>query len=198
MPPSHKQQILEGAIQCVQTLGVANTTTRDIAAASQSSLASIPYHFGSKDALMDLALLKAISRYREHVEQHAFAGDAPPLQTLAKSLTATIDSFPDAAPLLISLMEAHVKAIHSETLRGHVAAGRRAAAERIAFAVRAGVDLDGKLPDGQVHAMSVLILALVEGLMLGWLIEPDSIPPAEELLEAVTAVAQMLTGAAAR
>src|ERR1700689_2950592 len=108
MPPSHREQILEGAIQCVQTRGVADTTTRDIAAAANASLASIPYHFGSKDALMDQALLQAIRRYSEHVEQQAFAGDAPPLQALAKSLIATIDSFGDAGPLLISLMGGHV------------------------------------------------------------------------------------------
>src|SRR5271163_1767436 len=117
MPPSHREQILEGAIECVQTRGVANTTTRDIAAASGASLASIPYHFGSKDALLDQALLKAIRRYSEHVERQAFAGDAPPLQALAKSLIATVDSFEEAGPLLSSLMEAHVKAIHSESLR---------------------------------------------------------------------------------
>jgi AcrR family transcriptional regulator len=173
----------------VQTRGVADTTTRDIAAASGASLASIPYHFGSKDALLDQALLQAIRRYSEHVRQQAFAGDAAPLQALAKSLIATVDSFVEARPLLISLMEAHVKAIHSEDLRERVAANRRAAVERIAAGVSGGLGLDGELSEAHTHAVSVLILALVDGLMLSWLVDPDSVPPAQELLDAVVAAA---------
>lgn len=189
MPQSNRDQILEGAIECVQTRGVAATTTRDIAAAASASLASIPYHFGSKDALMDEALLQAIRRYSEHVRQQAFAGDAPPLQALAKSLIATIDSFEEARPLLISLMEAHVKAIHSQPLRERVAANRRAAVERIAGLVRDGLELGDRLPDAEIHAVSVLVLALVDGLMLGWLIDPGATPSGEELLDAVIAAA---------
>jgi AcrR family transcriptional regulator len=184
MPPSHREQILEGAIQCVQTRGVADTTTRD--------LASIPYHFGSKDALMDQALLHAIRRYSEHVQQQAFAGDAPPLQALAKSLIATVDSFAEARPLLISLMEAHVKAIHSEALRERVAANRRAAVERIAASVSGGLGLEGQLSESQTHAVSVLILALVDGLMLAWLVDPDSVASGQELLDAVIAAVEPL------
>jgi AcrR family transcriptional regulator len=189
MPSSHRDQILEGAIECVQTRGVAGTTTRDIAAAAGASLASIPYHFGSKDALMDQALLIAIRRYSVHVARQAFAGEASPLQALAKSLIATIDSFEEARPLLISLMEAHVKAIHSQPLRDRVAASRRAAVERIAGLVRDGLELGDQLPDAEIHAVSVLVLALVDGLMLGWLIDPDATPSGEELLDAVIAAA---------
>ncbi len=189
MPASHRDQILEGAIECVQTRGVAATTTRDIAAAANASLASIPYHFGSKDALMDQALLEAIRRYSGHVQSQAFAGDAPPLQALAKSLIATVDSFADAGPLLISLMEAHVKAIHSEQLRERVAGNRRAAVERIALSVQDGLQLGSRLSDEQARAVSVLILALVDGLMLGWLVDRDAIPSGQELLDSVIAAA---------
>jgi AcrR family transcriptional regulator len=192
MPQSNRDQILEGAIECVQTRGVAATTTRDIAAAASASLASIPYHFGSKDALMDEALLQAIRRYSEHVRQQAFAGDAPPLQALAKSLIATVDSFSEAGPLLASLMEAHVKAIHSDELRERVAANRRAAVARIAEGVSGGLELEGQLSAAHTHAVSVLILALVDGLMLSWLIDPESVPAGQELLDAVAAAAGAL------
>jgi len=195
MPPSHRKQILEAAIECVQTRGVAGTTTRDIAAAAGASLASIPYHFGSKDALMDEALLKAIRRYTGHLEGQAFAGDAPPLQALAKSLIATVDSFDEVRALLVSLMEAHVKAMHSDALRESVAANRRVAVERIGGMVKGGLGLEGELSDGEIHAVSVLVLALVDGLMLSWLIDPDATPDGKELLDAVVAaVGPLVTG----
>src|SRR5687767_6688051 len=54
---SHREDLIEGAIKCLRTKGYARTTARDIAAASGAGLASIGYHFGSKDALLAKALL---------------------------------------------------------------------------------------------------------------------------------------------
>jgi AcrR family transcriptional regulator len=193
VPKSHRDQILQGAIECVQTRGVAGTTTRDIAAASNASLASIPYHFGSKDALLDQALLQAIRQYSDHVYTRAFAGDAPPLQALEKSLLATVDSFAEVRPLLVSLMEAHIKTFHSEPLRERVAANRRAAVQRIKGLVEDGLGLQGALTDAQAQAVSILILAVVDGLMLAWLIDPQNTPPGQELLDGVIAAVEPLS-----
>lgn len=192
MPPSNREQILEAAIVCVQTRGVAATTTRDIAAEAGASLASIPYHFGSKDALMDQALLKAIRRYSEHVQHQAFAGEAPPLQALANSLVATLDSFGEVRPLLVSLMEAHVKALHSEPLRERVAINRRAAVQQIAALVKGGLQLEGRLSEEEIDALAVLVLAAVDGLMLSWLIDPGATPQGQALLDAVVAAVDPL------
>ena len=38
----------------------------------------------------------------------------------------------------------------------------------------------------------MLILALVDGLMLGWLIDPEAIPSGQELLDSVSAAAAPL------
>jgi AcrR family transcriptional regulator len=193
MPASHRDQILEGAIECVQTRGVAATTTRDIAAAAGASLASIPYHFGSKDALMDEALLEAIGRYTGQVEHETLAAGASPLEQLATSLIATVDSFVQARHLLASIMEAHVKALHSEPLRKRVAANRRAAVTRIAGMVQATIGSGGQLTEADSRAVAVLVLALVDGLMLGWLIDPDGVPSGQALTDAViTAIAPLL------
>lgn len=39
------------------------------------------------------------------------------------------------------------------------------------------------------RAVSVLILALVDGLMPGWLVDPEAIPSGQELLDSVSAAA---------
>jgi len=54
--PSSRDQLLEGALLCLQTKGYARTTARDIAAASGANLASIGYHFGSKEGLLNAAV----------------------------------------------------------------------------------------------------------------------------------------------
>ena len=60
--PSHRDQLVKGAIKCLQTKGYARTTARDIATASGANLASIGYHFGSKEALLNEAMIRLFSR----------------------------------------------------------------------------------------------------------------------------------------
>src|SRR5258707_8772719 len=55
---SHREQLLEGAIECLRTKGYARTTARDIAAAANANLASIGYHFGSTEALVNAAVAR--------------------------------------------------------------------------------------------------------------------------------------------
>jgi len=62
--PSHRDQLVKGAIKCLQTKGYAHTTARDIAAASGANLASIGYHFGSTQALLNTAVFAVISTSR--------------------------------------------------------------------------------------------------------------------------------------
>lgn len=47
----HREDLLEGAKRCLLEKGYARTTARDIGAASGTNLASIGYHYGSKEAL---------------------------------------------------------------------------------------------------------------------------------------------------
>ncbi|MEE2048041.1 helix-turn-helix domain-containing protein, partial [Nocardiopsis tropica] len=56
---SQRDDLLAGARKCLVEKGYGKTTARDIAAASGAHLASIGYHFGSKDNLMNAAVLEA-------------------------------------------------------------------------------------------------------------------------------------------
>ena len=60
---SHRDQLLEGAIECLRTKGYARTTARDIAHAANGNLASIGYHFGSKEALLNEAITRACDEW---------------------------------------------------------------------------------------------------------------------------------------
>src|SRR5919206_3801808 len=59
----HRAALLEGAVECIQEKGYTRTTARDIVAAAGSHLPSINYYFGSKDALMDEALVESARRW---------------------------------------------------------------------------------------------------------------------------------------
>lgn len=183
MPPSNRSAILEGAIECVQTLGVSATTTRDIAAAAGGSLASIPYHFGSKDELMTEALLTAMVRFTDRIEEVAVssAGDGPP--SVARLMAVLLDSMEQSRPLLVSMMEGQVHALHAPALKERVAEHRRQLVERIGLLVR--LTLGEHARDADVRTLSILALSLIDGLFMHWLMDPDDLPPRSELVRSL-------------
>src|SRR6266566_6642187 len=104
---SHRDQLLDGAIECVRTKGDARTTARDIAAAADANLASIGYHFGSKEALLNEAITRACEEWTTRLGQAAFAsGSESPLEQMGASWVAMVSSFEELRPVLIGLVEA--------------------------------------------------------------------------------------------
>ncbi|MGH3910201.1 MAG: TetR/AcrR family transcriptional regulator, partial [Pseudonocardiaceae bacterium] len=65
----NREALLAGAKQCLYEKGYGRTTARDIAAASGVSLAAIGYHFGSKEALLNAALMQATMEWGEELER---------------------------------------------------------------------------------------------------------------------------------
>src|SRR5690349_18095652 len=65
MSPQHsnRQALIEGTLRCIMERPSADITSRDIAAASSANLASISYHFGSKDALIACAIEEGFRRW---------------------------------------------------------------------------------------------------------------------------------------
>ncbi|MQS13461.1 TetR/AcrR family transcriptional regulator [Streptomyces kaniharaensis] len=56
----NREDLMAGAKRCLYEKGYGRTTARDIATTSGVSLAAIGYHFGSKDALLNAAMIEAI------------------------------------------------------------------------------------------------------------------------------------------
>ncbi|MFJ3214654.1 TetR/AcrR family transcriptional regulator [Kitasatospora sp. NPDC086801] len=56
----NREDLMAGAKRCLYEKGYGRTTARDVATASGVSLAAIGYHFGSKDALLNAAMVEAI------------------------------------------------------------------------------------------------------------------------------------------
>ncbi|WP_030061005.1 MULTISPECIES: TetR/AcrR family transcriptional regulator [Streptomyces] len=61
----NREDLMAGAKRCLYEKGYGRTTARDIATASGVSLAAIGYHFGSKDALLNAAMIEAIGEMAE-------------------------------------------------------------------------------------------------------------------------------------
>jgi AcrR family transcriptional regulator len=188
MPPSNRERILEGAIECIHTKGVAATTTRDIAAAANASLSSIPYHFGTKEALLDEALIRALERYTLHVRDLGLARSSDPAGQLTYSMDALLNSFEDARPLLVSLLEAWTHAVHNPALRPKLAAERQRAVTRVATIIEESLSQEVAAAL-DVPALANVFMTLVDGLIVQWLVDPASTLPADSLLQALGVIA---------
>lgn len=181
----HRERLLEAAIVCLEERGYAHTTARDLVAESGTNLASIGYHFGSKEHLLGVALTEAVRRWLVPVVALAAApGPATPLERLERSLVGVMASLEDNRGLVSACLEAWAQAPRSEDLRDALnttyADFRRVIADvtRDAFA-RTGVS-DGV----DAEALAVLVIAIFDGLLVRAQLSPEELPSAQRLLGA--------------
>ena len=64
---SNRSALLEGALRCLERLAPERVTARAIADEAGANLASIGYHFGSKDALLTEAAVLGLDRWLEQI-----------------------------------------------------------------------------------------------------------------------------------
>ncbi|HEV2370772.1 MAG TPA: TetR/AcrR family transcriptional regulator [Streptosporangiaceae bacterium] len=190
---SHRDRLLAGALTCLREKGYAHTTARDLVAASGTNLHSIGYHFGSKEALLDEALGECFRLWTTRVEEAAFGTPArSPREQLHAALAALIDSFDELRPQVLACVEAIAPAARSETLRAKLAASyaeaRQAAA---AMVTRACTDL-GITPPEETAALTSLLIAIGDGLMLQWLADPAATPDARQTINALAMLTPFL------
>lgn len=115
---TNRDKLLDGALACLRERGYGNTSSRDIARAAGVNIASINYHFGSKDALLDDALGRCFSTWNQRVQEafdHSRA--AGPAGQILAVLEATVDSFEQIRPAVYACVESYAPALRSEALR---------------------------------------------------------------------------------
>src|ERR1700704_538426 len=174
---SHRDQLLEGAIECLRTKGYARTTARDIAAAANANLASIGYHFGSKEALLNEAITRSCDEWTTRLGQAAFAsGSDSPLDQMGASWVAMLNSFEELRPVLIGLVEAVGQSAWSDDLRQELAAHYRTSREQVASMVRASLGDAAEATGTDANVVASFLIAVCDGLILQWLLSPDETP----------------------
>lgn len=188
MAVGHRELLLAAARRCLVERGYARTTARDLVRASGTNLASIGYHFGSKEALLAQALEDVFVEYTEKVVSLArAAGDATsdPGQVVTAAWTAMTEMQDDFRPLLVAFVEALAQAERSEELRARLAAGYEEMRRKIAAGVEA---LAPGLPSETARSIASFFVAVSDGYMVQWLLDADDTPAGTELLAAARLV----------
>jgi AcrR family transcriptional regulator len=197
---NHKQRLLEGALECLRTKGYAHTTSRDIAAAADANLGSIGYHYGSKDALLNAALIEGFRAWTEQISSHATqAGSDDPLERLRLMWETMRADLAEQQGLLQAFLEALAPASRSPELRQELARFYRDGRDDVSAVVSESLG-DSDEERAAARVLASLLIAVTDGLQLQWFLEPEETPSSEEigaaLVLAFTALAAAATAGA--
>jgi AcrR family transcriptional regulator len=186
----HRERLLAGARRCLFERGYARTTARDIVAASGTNLASIGYHFGSKEALLNAAMIEAIDEWGEELKgaliTDADVGSMDPIERFESIWTRVIESFEAHRPLWVATFEAFVRAQHSPELREQLAAGHEEARFGLA-ALFQGTD-ESMVDERVAQTVGSFYVALMSGLITQWLLDAQRAPSGGAMAEALRTI----------
>jgi AcrR family transcriptional regulator len=177
----NREKLLAGAKQCLFEKGYARTTARDIAAAAGVSLAAIGYHFKTTEALLNAALFEAIGEWGAELRRVLTAdGGATPAQRFESTWSRVIESLGQQRALWSAQFEL-------VTLLEHQPELRRFAAEAQPNARPALLGLlDGTERDEESQRkLSTLYQALLAGVAVQWLVNPEHAPSPHDLADAI-------------
>jgi AcrR family transcriptional regulator len=179
----HREALLDGARRCLLERGYARTTARDLVAASGTNLASIGYHFGSKEALLNGAMRQCFDEYIEQIARIVFADPgATPLQRVRTSWEVLVSTFEQYRPLQVAFVEALAQAAWVPELRTQLADCYERLRATVAEMVRASVS---GLPDSTARHVASFLIAVYDGLQVQWLLDPQRAPTADDLMAAL-------------
>ncbi|MPY98973.1 MAG: TetR family transcriptional regulator [Actinophytocola sp.] len=195
----HREQLLAAARRLLEDKGYAHITARDLVAASDTNLASIGYHFGSKAGLLNAAIGEIFDEWTDQLAEIAMrAAVATPVERAHVTWSALLDGLDNKRALLLSFMEAFAQADRNDELRAQFARQYQQIRGRVAGLVAESLhgQVDGKVDadEPRVKAVASFVIAVCDGLAMQWLLDPVNTPTGDELLSGLGLLWQASTG----
>ncbi|MFE5846300.1 TetR/AcrR family transcriptional regulator [Streptomyces niveus] len=202
----HREDLLEGAKRCLLEKGYARTTARDIVAASGANLASIGYHYGSKEALLNEAFIAVTEQWGDRVtEPHGADGAAAdgqgetataPGPARDAATPATLDHFRDvwakvvasheeSRPLWQLQMEIVSRVGTDDGLQKALAEKQLEGRDGLAEGM---FGVDPKDDPDKARVVGQFTQALLAGVMVQWMVDPETAPSAQDLTDGLRAI----------
>jgi AcrR family transcriptional regulator len=180
----NREALLAGAKRSLLEKGYDRTTVRDItAAAGGVSMAAIGYHFGSREALLNAALIEALEDWGATALAPAFAKSEDGVTSedgYRQAWTDMIATFTEQPALWLASIEAFLQAQRSPELLAQLAGGQQEARRGLAAWV-IGTDEEA-VTDEVARSVGSVQTALISGLMMQWLTDPDRAPSSDDIV----------------
>ncbi|WP_119291934.1 TetR/AcrR family transcriptional regulator [Streptomyces sp. YIM 130001] len=194
----HREDLLEGAKRCLLAKGFVRTTARDIVTESGTNLASIGYHYGSKDKLLAQAYISLVEAVGDQWGADLFAGrgEAPvrSLERFHEVWGRIVRSFPEARPIWLLSFESVLYGDRMPEAREILVDAQQQGRAGL-VPMFTGV-VEDELDEDIVNSEGRLYQTLLNGLMLQWLLDPDEATDADQLTAGLRRVIEGATGSA--
>ncbi|MFF8844385.1 TetR/AcrR family transcriptional regulator [Streptomyces sp. NPDC015127] len=185
----HREDLLEGAKRCLLDKGFVRTTARDIVKESGTNLASIGYHYGSKDELLAQAYIALVEGVSDDFDagERATTGTRPgSLERFHEVWSNVIGTMQGPDSLWRLSMEIVVMGDQLPGVRDHLARAQREGARGIIPMLMGGEEPD--VDDEQVDTVGKFYMTLMMGLIAQWTFDPQTATRADELTEGLRRV----------
>lgn len=186
----NREALLLAAKKCLLEKGYNRTTARDIASAAGVSLAAIGYHFSSKETLLTEALLMAFGEWDQDLQQalrRAIPADTAPAKRFEAIWSSIMATFESHRALWVANFEIFAQMVAQPAAR-EVIAGKLHAARAGLAAMFLNRD-EGTVDERTVRTVGTFYHVLLSGLVLQWLMDPESAISAKDLTEALRTTA---------
>lgn len=190
----HREELLAGAVRCLREKGYGRTTARDIVAASGTNLGSIGYHYGSTEALLNAAVMKAIGDFGDDLGRtlaSAVDPTASPIERFERYWTLVLDTFTANRQVWLATFDVFAVGERVPQVRAALAEGLQDG--RIGWAQLLH-GIDPKREPARAFAVGSIHQALLSGVLVQWLIDPQHAPTAQDLAAGMAAIANDLAG----
>ncbi|WP_225837837.1 TetR/AcrR family transcriptional regulator [Streptomyces sp. NK08204] len=178
----HREDLLEGAKRCLLEKGFARTTARDIVKVSGTNLASIGYHYGSKDALLAQAYVALVENASDAFDGSggAEAGGAPgSLERFRWVWSNIVGTMREPGSIWRLSME--VMTIDMPAVREHLARAQREGGRGLVSIIQ-GVP-EEQVSDETADTLGKFYMTLMTGLIAQWTFDPKTAPDGDALTE---------------
>lgn len=185
---SNRSQLIEGTLRCLERLPAERVTARAIAQESGANLASITYHFGSKDSLVTEAVIVGLDRWLAEIADRLgdLASEAPAAR-FRRAAEVVETTRQHHSGLARNFVGALAKAQHDRRVRQTLAAGFHRTRPALATVLGLGDDQPGRDAAG-------LALALFDGLLFQALLDPDLAIEGDRMQQAQARLRGLLPG----
>jgi AcrR family transcriptional regulator len=163
---SNRSNLIEGTLRCLERLPPERLTARAIVEESGANLASINYHFGSKDNLVTEAVIEGLDRWLADIDSRLGELESQqPAVRFRRAMEVVETSRRRHTGLAKNFLGALAKAQHDPRIREMLAAGFQRTRPNVASLLGLGSDQAGEDAAG-------LVLALFNGLLFQALLDP--------------------------
>ena len=185
--PSNRGALLEGALNCLARMPLDRISARALAHASGANLASIGYHFGSKDGLVTAAVVEGLDRWLDEISERlaSVEGTAPPAERFRQAAAAVDATRAQHEPIARAFVVALARGHHDHAVAERLTEGFLHTRPRVGQLLGLGTDDVGIDAGGVVHA-------LFTGLLVQSLLSPELAIDEDRTMAALRRVAETI------